>query len=420
MRSLYVIASSLVNYSEAAVLAGIESFVAGAIKLDIDGSIVACPQNLTLPNSFGNVVHYKYPFGMEACRDIWRPWHHDRFDRIYVLGTTPLTDFEEIATVCFLDADKKLYLNAQGGKCDIRDWEKDIRPDFGPGPVHIRRCPADEQDDYIRRVQQWMTAEIMAADFGAPAPLGVPDPTISLYTRHRLARDLGQLTTGLQTEEYDAPFSMVMMPDGAIVRSPDYHRAFANFVAAIDGIDDVLDVGCGSGFLSCHLAGLGRYRKVLGIDSSETRIDSARLHADLAGSTAAFAQTGMTKLALADKSVDLTVTSYALEQSGRELGAAIAELRRVTRKFIVMFEPSSQYFTTLPGMRHMQRHGWANTYFEALAGLNYAVRPSLLSHYFNPGSIFVVDLTNERNPTVSLPHLFNPQLERWPGGVRFS
>ena len=31
----------------------------------------------------------------------------------------------------------------------------------------------------------------------------------------------------------------VMMPDGSIVRSPDYHRAFANFVGAIDGIDVV-------------------------------------------------------------------------------------------------------------------------------------------------------------------------------------
>lgn len=420
MRSLYIIASSLAKYSEAAVLEGIEGFIAGAAKLDSDGAVIACPDNLAVSNVPGDVVRYRYPFGMEACRDIWRPWQQQRFDRIYVLGTTPPNDYEEIATVCFIDAAKKLYLNAQGGKHDIADWEKDIRPDFGPAPVHIRRCPADEQDDYIRRVQQWAAADLMAADFGAPTPLGVPDPTVSLYTRHRLARDLSQLTTGLQTEAHDAPFSMVTMPDGSIVQSCDYHRAFANFVAAIDGVDDVLDVGCGSGFLSCHLAGLGRYRTVLGIDSSETRIDSARLHADLVGSTATFAQTGMTQLVLADKSVDLTVTSYALEQSGRQLGAAIAELCRVTRKFIVMFEPSSQYFTTLPGIRHIQRNGWANTYFEALAGLNYAVRPGLLSQYYNPGSIFVVDLTGERNPTVSLPHLFHPQVERWPGGVTYS
>ncbi|MCE3257879.1 MAG: Methyltransferase type 11 [Nitrobacter vulgaris] len=420
MRSLYVISSSLVNHPEAAVLQGIESFVAGASKLDTNGSIVACPENLALPNIFGDVVRYNRPFGMEACRDIWTPWRHDAFDRIYVLGTTPLADYEEIATVCFLDSRKKLYLNSRGGKYDIKDWEKDIRADFSPGPVHIQLCTADEQDRYIRRVQQRMTAELIADDFGPPTPLGVPDPTVSLYTRHRLARDLGQLTTGLQIEAHDAPFSLLKMPDGTIVRSRDYHRALANFVSAIDGVDDVLDVGCGSGFLSCHLAGLGCYRSVLGIDSSDTRIDSARLHADLVGSNATFAQTGMTKLALADKSVDLTVTSYALEQSGRELAAAVEELRRVTRKFIVLSEPSSQYFTTLPGIRHMERNGWANSYFEVLSGLNYAVRPSLLSQYFNPGSIFVIDLADERNPTVRFPHLFNPAVEHWPGGVELS
>jgi ubiquinone/menaquinone biosynthesis C-methylase UbiE len=189
---------------------------------------------------------------------------------------------------------------------------------------------------------------------------------------------------------------------------------------AVPNVETVLDVGCGSGFAACYLAASGRYRQVLGVDSSPTRVASATLHAQIAGSAAEFRQSGMTELALPDKSVDLVMTSFALEQTGEFLGDAFAELRRVARKTIVLFEPSTQFFQTLAGMWHLPTAGWATNYYEVLtsAGVAFAVRPNLFNHYYNPGTVFVIDVETDQHPVKRFPQLFAAGTEDWPGGVR--
>src|SRR5262249_9035692 len=160
-------------------------------------------------------------------------------------------------------------------------------------------------------------------------------PERSLYGTPRLAVDLAQQTADLQHEQHGESFSVLMCRDGSLVHSADFYRAMANFVGAIDGMERVLDVGCGSGFLACHLAASGRYRDVLGVDSSPQRVDGARLFATLNGNPARFEAMSMGDLKLPDRSVDLTVTSFALEQTGEHLERCLNEIRRVTRKLIV-------------------------------------------------------------------------------------
>ena len=418
MRSLYFIAASLGNHPRDEVREAIAAFFRARSAADTARPVVICPNDVDLPDIAMDEQRYGASIGMEGGQGIWRPLTARLFDRVLVMGSAALLDWEEIAITCFIPAAKKTYYDARGGIRDIALWETDLRPDFRPRSVLLRSLRDDDQQSYIRGVHQWLTAELMAGDFGKPAPFGRPDPDVSLYTKHRLARDLAQITSGLQIEAHGAPFSRLIALDGSIVESPDFHRAIANFVLSIDGVNDVLEVGCGSGLLSCYLAASGRYSRVLGTDSSPTRIESARLHAELVGSTASFAEMSMARLNCPDKSFDLTVTSFALEQSGGALGAVLAELRRVTRKFIVLCEPTAEYFPTLPSIWHVQRHGWANSYFTDLAGLNYAVRPNLLRQYYNPGAMFVIDLQGSQNPIVALPHLFRPSMADWPGGVQ--
>jgi SAM-dependent methyltransferase len=212
-----------------------------------------------------------------------------------------------------------------------------------------------------------------------------------------------------------------MCRDGSLVHSSDFYRAMANFVGAIDGIDSVLDVGCGSGFLASHLAASGRYRDVMGVDSSPQRVDGARLYAALNGVAARFEARSMSELKLPDRSVDLTVTSFALEQTGAHLARCLAEIRRVTRKMIVLFEPTTEFSPTLASLWHTPRSGWATTYQTTLAdwGVAYATRPNLLYHYFNPGTVFVIDLEHREHPALRHPQLFRPAWQAWPGGVAF-
>ena len=417
MPDLHILSASLSGYDPESVRQEVAQFIR---EFSADtATVVVRPESLTLDHVDGQSVVYGGSLGLEKDQALWREWAKTAFDKIVVIGASPREDVQEVAIACFLDAPQKFHLDTQGHKIDLQMWQRDVRPDFSPSPVTIRRLDDDLQLDYIQRVHKRLATDLVTYGFGRPIALEERRPGTSIYSEPQLAKDLAQLTAGLQVEAYDAPFSVLSLMDGTIVQSADYHRAFANFVAAIPDVTDILDVGCGSGLLSCNLAARGTYRRVLGTDSSPTRIASARLHATLVGSPADFECMSMAALGLADKSVDLTVSSYALEQSGQDLGQVIRELCRVTRKYIVLFEPTSQYFSSLPGMWHIALNGWADTYYRALNGLNYAVRPNLFCQYYNPSAVFVIDVAGRENPTVSLPQLFGPNVEDWPGGVRF-
>ena len=419
MRDLYILAASLCGFDTNNVREEVLRLIGTFSAKTSVKPVIIHPANLSLGSVDAETSAYVGAFGMEKDQALWRSWGRTRFDLIAVIGASPRDDFQEIAAACFLDAREKRHVDVQGEMIDLMVWQNDFRPDFRPAPVTIRRLDPEIQLDYIRRVHKRLATDLVTYGFGRPISFEARHPETSIYREHQLARDLAQLTAGLQDEAYEAPFSVVSLMDGSIVQSADYHRAFANFVAAIPEATDALEVGCGSGFLSCHLAARGQYRRVLGTDSSPTRIASARLHADLTGSSAQFECMSMAALQIADKSVDLTVSSYALEQSGADLGQVIGELCRVTRKYIVLFEPTSQYFSTLPGMWHIASNGWADSYYAALNGLNYAVRPNLFCQYYNPSAVFVIDLTGRENPMRSLAHLFGARIDDWPGGVRF-
>jgi SAM-dependent methyltransferase len=364
---------------------------------------------------------YTGRIGLESNAELWHPYRSQLFSEVTVIGTRPASDREEIVLAVFLDAARKVYLSVDGSMQDIAPWQAQIRPSFRPREVRARRLSKEMHTDYVRRIHRWMAGELITHDFIHPQI--VPrHPDISLYNAPHLAADLAQQTLDLHIENHGASFSTLMYLDGTLVHSSDFYRATANFVMAIDGVETVLDVGCGSGFLDCYLAASGRFREVRGVDSSPHRVAGARLHAELVGSSARFDVMSMTRLDLPDEAVDLVVSCFALEQSGPHLPQAIAELRRVARKFLVLFEPSTQFFPTLPGLWHIPRHGWAERYYESLAalGASYAVRPNLFRHYYNPGAVFVIDLTGDVHPMRRLPHLFCAAPEAWPGGVSVS
>jgi hypothetical protein len=109
----------------------------------------------------------------------------------------------------------------------------------------------------MRRVHKWLADEIIAADY--LRPLTAPrDPDVSGYTAPRLVVDLAQQTAELQQESHGASFSTLVYLDRTLVNCSDFYRAMANFPMAIDGVESILDVGCGSGFLACDLAASGR------------------------------------------------------------------------------------------------------------------------------------------------------------------
>jgi SAM-dependent methyltransferase len=422
MPHLVVVSRSLADAASPEALRILKSFLA-LIRRESEPRIIVFPEGFELnPPASAELVPYPGQIGIERSPELFSALRANQFHSITVLGSQPVADGQEIVLACYLSAERKQYLGSAGHSFDIAaKWQPHIRPSFGPREVWATRLPQEMQERYISNVHRWLADQIRDAGFGRPTPVFERRPETLLYTDFRLAEDLAQQTFELQIESFGASFSTLRLTDGTIVHSGDFYRSMANFLGSIPDVQSILDVGCGSGFLTCYLAGLGRYRSIVGVDASPQRVAGAQLHAELAGlPSVEFRQMSMDRLELPDASVDIAISSFALEQSGEALERVISELRRVARKYLVLFEPSTEYFPTFASIWHVSRSGWANRYFRVLtnAGVSFAVRPNLLGQYYNPGTVFVVDLQTDKNPVITLSHLFRDSVHEWPGGVR--
>ncbi|MHC3470108.1 class I SAM-dependent methyltransferase [Streptomyces sp. 7R007] len=114
------------------------------------------------------------------------------------------------------------------------------------------------------------------------------------------------------------------------------HRAFTR-LAELSGAapgDRVLDVGCGTGYLTRHMAArVGPDGTVTGVDPSGPVLDYARRRAPRPGSAPCIYQEGTAEsLDLPDASFDTVVTSLMLHHLPEELRpAALREMYRVLR-----------------------------------------------------------------------------------------
>lgn len=116
---------------------------------------------------------------------------------------------------------------------------------------------------------------------------------------------------------------------------------FNAFLKQIEGlnIETVLDVGCGEGFTLKKLEEKGIGKKLLGIDSSKEAIDLGKkqypsLDLNLGD---------IFNIKAKDKSFDLVICTEVLEHL-KEPDKAIRELKRVSKKFIILSVPHEPFF----------------------------------------------------------------------------
>lgn len=99
------------------------------------------------------------------------------------------------------------------------------------------------------------------------------------------------------------------------------------------------------------------------------------------------------RLPLLDKSMDIVWTSHAIEPNGGHERAAIAELFRVARKHLVLFEPSYED-NTKEGQARMDSLGYIKGLKDVIASLGGRLeggwRAKNLDNPLNPTHVFVV------------------------------
>jgi ubiquinone/menaquinone biosynthesis C-methylase UbiE len=106
---------------------------------------------------------------------------------------------------------------------------------------------------------------------------------------------------------------------------------------------NVLDAGCGEGYVLDFISRRNPDLKLVGVDLSEQAVQYAKEHF---GQRAEFRKGSVYKLPFSDKSFDTVVCSEVLEHLD-DAGRAIAELRRVARKAVVITVPREPYFQWL-------------------------------------------------------------------------
>lgn len=134
--------------------------------------------------------------------------------------------------------------------------------------------------------------------------------------------------------------------------------------------DQILDAGCGEATTLTNLAGrLHTPCRIVGLDLSWSRIRWARANAAERGLPALrpddLVVGTMAALPLANRSVDVVITSHALEPNRGSEEVLLRELLRVARRRVLLLEPC--YERVVPEIREcMDKHGYV-TCLEAAA-----------------------------------------------------
>ena len=162
-------------------------------------------------------------------------------------------------------------------------------------------------------------------------------------------------------------------------------------------MQSALEVGCGSGWLPIFLGARGKIPRVAGVDAVENRVRGARLLAELSDVEVEWGTAGVDRLPYRDREFDVVFTCFTLEQCQDILDAAIDELCRVARRYVVLFEPSTEVFPTLSGLVHIEQHGFPTAFVDQLnrRGLPFSIVRPAVRHYYNPGAWFIITLDSQ-------------------------
>ncbi|WP_064750287.1 methyltransferase domain-containing protein [Solirubrobacter soli] len=178
-----------------------------------------------------------------------------------------------------------------------------------------------------------------------------------------------------------------------LLDDPEHRARVERYTAAIARVLDELEfdsmLEAGTGEATTLVAVLDRLARVPGrvaaFDLAWSRVAHGRAHAREAGVSAPELFTGdLFAMPVADDAFDLVWTAHALEPNGGRELEGLAELARVTRRWLVLFEPG--YELGGPGTRErVEEHGYVRGLPAAAEQVGLTiVRHELLSDPISP------------------------------------
>ncbi len=161
----------------------------------------------------------------------------------------------------------------------------------------------------------------------------------------------------------------------------------------------VLDAGCGEGFVSQYLATRNGSMSITGVDVQPQAIEFAK---KTFGETVTYRLGSLYSLPFSDNSFDTVVCSQVLEHVD-DVETAMAELKRVARRFVVITVPREPYFKFANDIARAIRFSedpghvnfWTSSDFQIFMRVHFRQPRFVRKHVIYQFSVASVDSNNE-------------------------
>jgi len=188
-----------------------------------------------------------------------------------------------------------------------------------------------------------------------------------------------------------------------------YTKCIANVIAKLGQFSSILEAGVGEattlGNLICNTTHM--YNNAYGFDLSWSRIKYAKHYLSKLNINNVTLVTGdLFASPFKSNSIDIVYTSHSIEPNGGKEREAVKELYRITKRYLILLEPSFE-FATDEGRYRMLKNGYITNLFNTVIELGYkVVEHRLFDMYANPlnptGLIVIEKLSNADEPTNAL------------------
>lgn len=176
----------------------------------------------------------------------------------------------------------------------------------------------------------------------------------------------------------------------------NYCGALAQLIDRIEGVESLMEVGVGEATtLNTVVRNLKQKpAEILGFDISWSRLKFAKeLLQDLGIEDVRLFTANLFETPLLDSSIDVVYTSHSIEPNGGKEEEALKELYRITKKYLILLEPSFE-FASSDGKARMKKHGYVTRLHEVAKNLGFNIVEHRLFDYcsnpLNPTGLMVI------------------------------
>ncbi|MEJ7691783.1 class I SAM-dependent methyltransferase [Daejeonella sp.] len=184
-----------------------------------------------------------------------------------------------------------------------------------------------------------------------------------------------------------------------INKNPEYNDNYTSAIAEVfsnlGDFNSVLEVGAGEATTLGNVAlKLNKPSlNFLGFDISWSRIHCGQTYLRQIGAEADLFVADLFNIPLSDSSIDVVYTSHSIEPNGGREKEALEELYRVSKKYLVLLEPTNE-FASEEGKSRMKKHGYVQNLANVIKDLKYDLVEYRLfnvsSNPLNPTGLYII------------------------------